>query len=62
MSEVALLIVINCSPFQVKIIPKAGAVDARRKVAEFGLTGSSTYFHYCDFNRLLTWAKEKGVM
>ncbi|AST92388.1 hypothetical protein ACWE42_18250 [Sutcliffiella cohnii] len=47
---------LNNSCFQVKIIPKLGAAHARREVVSFGLTGESTYFHYCDFDRLLTWS------
>lgn len=45
------------SRFNVKIIPKKGAAQARREVVEFGLTGESQHFHYCDFDRLLTWSK-----
>lgn len=41
--------------FNVKIIPKKGAANARREVLKFGLTGSNEYFHYCDFDRLITW-------
>lgn len=41
--------------FNVKIIPKKGAAHARREVLKFGLTGCNQYFHYCDFDRLLTW-------
>lgn len=44
------------SKFNYKIIPKKGAAEARRAVVEFGLTGKSHYYHYCDFDRLLTWA------
>ena len=45
------------SRFKVKIIPKEGAAQARREVVKFGLTGQSQHFHYCDFDRLLTWSK-----
>lgn len=41
--------------FNVKVIPKSGAADARRKAVEFGLSGGSKFYHYCDFDRLLTW-------
>ncbi|MBP2243052.1 hypothetical protein J2Z40_003640 [Cytobacillus eiseniae] len=41
--------------FKIKIIPKKGAAEARRAVVSFGLTGTSKYYHYCDFDRLLTW-------
>lgn len=44
--------------FNVKVIPKKGAADARRKVLEFGLSSSECkFFHYCDFDRMLVWAK-----
>jgi hypothetical protein len=42
--------------FNIKVIPKSGAADARRKALEFGLNGESKFYHYCDFDRLLTWA------
>ncbi|WP_426350308.1 hypothetical protein ACPWSR_03455 [Alloiococcus sp. CFN-8] len=42
--------------FKVKVIPKKGAAHARREVLKFGLTGGNDYFHYCDLDRLLTWA------
>ncbi|GFZ32959.1 hypothetical protein CSC2_34850 [Clostridium zeae] len=42
--------------FNVKIIPKKGAAHARREALKFALTGINQYFHYCDFDRLLTWA------
>lgn len=41
--------------FKVKIIPKKGAANARREVLKFGLSGGEEYFHYCDFDRILTW-------
>lgn len=43
--------------FKINIIPKKGAADARREVVKFGLSGTSEYYHYCDFDRLLTWGK-----
>jgi len=46
--------------FNVKIIPKKGASHARREVLKFGLSGSNEYFHYCDLDRLLTWADRYG--
>lgn len=46
--------------FKIKVIPKKGAAHARREVLKFGLTGSNQYFHYCDFDRLLTWADRYG--
>jgi hypothetical protein len=45
------------SQFKVKIIPKKGAAHARREVVKIGLLGQSQHFHYCDFDRLLTWGK-----
>lgn len=42
--------------FQIKIIPKRGAAHARREVLTFGLQGKADYFHYCDYDRLITWA------
>lgn len=48
------------SRFNVEIIPKKGAAHARREVLKFGLTGCNQYFHYCDFDRLLTWADKYG--
>lgn len=47
--------------FNIRVISKKGAAHARRKVLEFGLTGSNSYFHYCDFDRLLTWADTYGI-
>ena len=43
------------SKFKIRSIPKKGAAHARRQVLELGLNGTSAYFHYCDFDRLLTW-------
>lgn len=42
--------------FNLRVIPKKGAAHARREVLRFGLNGSNEHFHYCDFDRLLTWA------
>jgi hypothetical protein len=41
--------------FNIKVIPKNGAADARRKALEFGLSKGAEFYHYCDFDRLLTW-------
>lgn len=41
--------------FNVRVIPKSGAANARRKALEFGLSGNSKFYHYCDLDRLLTW-------
>lgn len=48
---------LKSSNFNVKIIPKNGAAEARRAVVKFGLSGESEFFHYCDFDRLLTWGE-----
>ncbi len=34
-----------------------GAAHARREVVQFGLEGNHEHYHYCDFDRLLTWIK-----
>lgn len=44
------------SAFTSKVIPKQGVAHARRETVRLGLTGDSNWFHYCDFDRLLTWA------
>ena len=41
--------------FRIKIIPKKGVAQARREVLKLGLSSLNQYFHYCDFDRLLTW-------
>ncbi len=41
--------------FKVKIISKRGAAHARREVLKFGLQSKLEHFHYCDYDRLLTW-------
>jgi hypothetical protein len=56
-SSIKLLEEIKKSNFKVKVIPKNGAAEARREVLSFGLSGQSEFFHYCDFDRLLTWGK-----
>jgi hypothetical protein len=56
-SSIELVNAIEKSPFKVKKIPKKGAAHARREVVKFGLTGKCQYYHYCDFDRLLTWSK-----
>ncbi|WP_282937368.1 hypothetical protein [Paenibacillus sp. RC67] len=38
-----------------RIIPKKGSAHARREVVRFGLEGDNDFFHYCDWDRLLTW-------
>lgn len=52
--------IIDClinNEFKVKVIPKKGAAHARREVVKFGLTSEHLYFHYADFDRILTWVK-----
>lgn len=44
------------SRFRIKTIPKKGVTHARHEVLNFGMSGNSQYYHYCDFDRLLTWA------
>ncbi|MGE8205577.1 hypothetical protein ACQKP0_13550 [Heyndrickxia sp. NPDC080065] len=56
-SSITLIKEIEKSNFRIKIIPKQGAAHARREVLKFGLSGESQYFHYCDFDRILTWGK-----
>ncbi|MEK3981567.1 hypothetical protein MKY37_21395 [Psychrobacillus sp. FSL K6-2836] len=56
-SSIELIKEMERSMFNVKIIPKEGVAQARRKALNFGLTGSSQYYHYCDFDRILTWGK-----
>lgn len=51
-----LIEAIQQSNFNYQLISKKGVAEARRAVVEFSLKGSSQYFHYCDFDRLLTWA------
>ncbi|MEI4771353.1 hypothetical protein WAX74_17135 [Psychrobacillus sp. FJAT-51614] len=48
---------IENSSFNYKVIPKKGAANARREALNFALTGKGRYFHYCDFDRVLTWGK-----
>ncbi|TYS62620.1 hypothetical protein FZC76_20525 [Sutcliffiella horikoshii] len=56
-SSIELIKQIENSKFAIKIIPKKGAAEARREVVNFGLNGDSVFYHYCDFDRLLTWGK-----
>lgn len=41
--------------FNVRVIPKKGSAHARREVLKLGLDSNIEFFHYCDFDRLLTW-------
>lgn len=56
-TSVELIEELEKSKFNVKRIPKLGAAHARREAIKFGLTGSSLFYHYCDFDRVLTWGK-----
>ncbi|WP_342542990.1 hypothetical protein MHH33_03710 [Paenisporosarcina sp. FSL H8-0542] len=56
-SSIELIKEMERSKFNVKIIPKEGAAKARREALKFGLLGQSEYYHYCDFDRILTWGK-----
>lgn len=63
LSSTVLVNEMERSNIKVRIIPKKGAAQARREVVKFGLTGQSKHFHYCDFDRLLTWGKNhKGEL
>lgn len=44
--------------FNVRVIPKMGAAHARRQGLRFALEGDNEHFHYCDFDRLVTWVTE----
>ena len=41
--------------YHIKSIPKKGAAVARREALKFALSGTNNHYHYCDFDRLLTW-------
>lgn len=44
--------------YNIKIIPKKGAANARREVVKFGVNNEEVdYYHYCDFDRVLVWIK-----
>lgn len=44
--------------FNINIIEKSGAANARRESLKFVNNYSHDYYHYCDFDRLLTWIIE----
>jgi biotin operon repressor len=44
--------------FEVNIVPKAGCAEARREAVKFMQNRSHAYYHYCDFDRLLTWIRD----
>ncbi|MFZ0575989.1 MAG: hypothetical protein WAM41_00670 [Psychrobacillus psychrotolerans] len=56
-SSIELIKEMERSMLNVKVIPKEGAAQARRKALNFSLTGKSQFYHYCDFDRILTWGK-----
>ncbi|MFC0416126.1 hypothetical protein ACFFHH_11665 [Cytobacillus solani] len=60
-SSINLMDVLKNSKFKTKKIPKLGAAYARREAVKFGLSGTSQYFHYCDFDRLLTWVQNHSI-
>lgn len=43
------------STFNFKVIPKNGAANARREAVKFAIAGICDFYHYCDFDRILTW-------
>lgn len=51
-----LVNILEENSFNIRVIPKKGAAQARREVLKFGLEHEEQYFHYCDFDRLLTWS------
>lgn len=44
--------------FHIKIVEKLGVGNARRDSLKFVSNYDHDYYHYCDFDRLLTWIKE----
>ena len=44
------------SGFEVRRVPKAGASNARRDALRFVQHTPFGHFHYCDLDRILTWA------
>lgn len=56
-SSADLIDLMEGSRFNVKVIFKKGAAEARREAVRFGLSGDKAHYHYCDFDRLLTWGK-----
>ncbi len=47
---------LRSSGFEVRRVPKAGASNARRDALRFVHDLPFEYFHYCDLDRILTWA------
>ncbi|GGE83557.1 hypothetical protein [Priestia taiwanensis] len=41
--------------FEINIVPKAGCAAARRAAVRFMQGRMHKYYHYCDFDRFLTW-------
>lgn len=50
-----VILELESAGFATKVVPKAGAANARRDALRFASTTSFRYFHYCDLDRLLTW-------
>ena len=50
-----VLIELERAGFATRVVPKAGAANARRDALRFASTTSFEYFHYCDLGRMLTW-------
>ncbi len=46
------------SNFYINIVEKLGVGNARRDSLKFVSNYDYDYYHYCDFDRLLTWIKE----
>ncbi|MED0989461.1 hypothetical protein [Bacillus nitratireducens] len=44
--------------FHINIVEKSGVGSARRDSLNFVSNYDHDYYHYCDFDRLLTWIKE----
>lgn len=44
--------------FHINIAEKSGVGNARRDCLKFVSNYDHDYYHYCDFDRLLTWVKE----
>lgn len=57
-TDKALIDELKKSNFEIRIIPKKGAAYARREVVKLGLSSNNKFFHYCDFDRLLTWVSK----
>lgn len=54
-SDSCVLDELTQSGYHVNVIPKKGAANARREALRLALSGTNQHYHYCDFDRLLTW-------